>query len=135
MNYFGTAINESPVISLEAGEEITSPQFLAVTADGKLATAGVNALGIITADCDDAVEAGDDLTVQVKDIGLWIAGAAFTKGAELAVGTGGKAVTATSGDFIVAIALSAATKAGQRVNVQIVKAGYKPVTAEDDGTD
>ena len=47
-------------------------------------------------------------------------------GDELAVGTGGKAVKATSGAFIVGIALEAATQAGQRIAVQIVKAGYKP---------
>lgn len=126
MNYFGTAINESPVIVLQAGETMTEPQFLAVTADGKLATAGVNAIGIITADCEDKVAVGDDITVQIKDIGVWIAGGAITAGAEVAVGTGGKAVAATDGDFIVGIALTAATKADQRITVQIVKAGYKP---------
>lgn len=125
MNYFGTTINESPVIVVKAGETMKEPQFLAVTADGKLATAGANAIGLITPDCEDAVAVGDDLTVQVKDIGLWLAGEAIALGDELAVGDGGKAVKATAGAFITAVALSEATKADQRVSVQICKAGYK----------
>lgn len=125
MNYFGTSINESPVIALKAGEAMTEPQFLAVAADGTLAAAGENALGIITPDCEDSIAVGDDLTVQIKDIGLWMAGGVVAVGDELAVGEGGKAVKAASGDFITAVALTEATKAGQRISVQIVKAGYK----------
>lgn len=125
MNYFGTAINESPVIVLKAGEAMKEPQFLAVAADGTLAAAGANAMGIITPDCEDNVAVGDDLTVQIKDIGLWLAGEAVNVGDELAVGEGGKAVKAAAGDFIAAVALSEATKADQRISVQIVKAGYK----------
>lgn len=87
---------------------------------------GKNAIGIVLPGCDDKVTAGDDLDVQIKDIGAWTAGAAVAYGDELAVGTGGKAVKATSGAFIVGIALEAATQAGQRIAVQIVKAGYKP---------
>lgn len=126
MSYYGTTINESPVIVVKAGEVIGSPAFLAVTADGKVATAGKNAIGIVLPSCDDKVEVGADLDVQIKDIGTWTAGAAIAYGDELAVGDGGKAVKATEGTFIVAIALEEATKAGQRIAVQIVKAGYKP---------
>lgn len=126
MSYYGTVINDSAVIVVKAGEEIPEPAFLAVGADGKVATAGKNAIGIVLPGCDDKVTAGDDLDVQIKDIGAWTAGAAVAYGDELAVGTGGKAVKATSGAFIVGIALEAATQAGQRIAVQIVKAGYKP---------
>lgn len=126
MSYFGTTINESPVIVVKAGEVIGSPAFLAVTADGKVATAGKNAIGIVLPSCDDKAEVGADLDVQIKDIGTWTAGAAVAYGDELAVGDGGKAVKATEGAFIVAIALEEATKEGQRIAVQIVKAGYKP---------
>lgn len=124
MSYFGTAINESPVIAIQAGEEIAAPAFLAVTADGKLAKDGALALGIVTPDCDDKVAAGDDLTVQIKDIGLWLAGAEVAVGDELTPDENGKAKKAEDGNFIVAIALNAATKADQRVTVQICKAGY-----------
>ena len=71
--------------------------------------------------CDDKVTVGDDLDVQIKDIGAWTAGAAVAYGDELAVGAGGKAVKATAKSFIVGIALEEATKAGQRIAVQIVK--------------
>lgn len=104
MSYYGTAINDSAVIVVKAGEEIPAPAFLAVGADGKVATAGKNAIGIVLPGCDDKVAVGDDL----------------------AVGAGGKAVKATAKSFIVGIALEEATKAGQRIAVQIVKAGYKP---------
>lgn len=125
MNYFGTAINESPVIVVTAAEKIEAPQFKAVGADGKIAEEGKNAIGIVTPDADETVEIGGDMTVQVKDIGLWLAGEAVAKGDELAVGTDGKAVKATAGKFIVAVALTEATKADQRISVQICKAGYK----------
>ena len=126
MSYYGTTINDSAVIVVKAGEEIPAPAFLAVGADGKVATAGKNAIGIVMPGCDDKVTVGDDLDVQIKDIGAWTAGAAVAYGDELAVEAGGKAVKATAKSFIVGIALEEATKAGQRVAVQIVKAGYKP---------
>ena len=108
MSYYGTTINDSAVIVVKAGEEISAPAFLAVGADGKVATAGKNAIGIVLPGCDDKVAVGDDLDVQIKDIGAWTAGAAVAK------------------SFIVGIALEESTKAGQRIAVQIVKAGYKP---------
>lgn len=126
MSYYGTTINDSAVIVVKAGEEIPAPAFLAVGADGKVATAGKNAIGIVMPGCDDKVTVGDDLDVQIKDIGAWTAGEAVAYGDELAVGVGGKAVKATAKSFIVGIALEAATKADQRITVQIVKAGYKP---------
>lgn len=129
MSYFGTSINDSPVVVVAAGEAITSPAFLAISAAGKVAAAGTNALGIALPGNDEAVAAGDDLDVQVKDIGVWTAGEAVAVGDELAVGTGGKAAKATSGKFILAVALEAATKEGQRIKVQIIKAGYKPASA------
>lgn len=126
MSYFGTVINDSATIVVKAGEEIAAPAFLAVGADGKVAAAGKNAIGIVLPDCDDKASIGDDLNVQIKDIGAWTAGEAVAYGDELAVGSGGKAVKATQGNFIVGIALEAATQAGQRIAVQIAKAGYKP---------
>ncbi len=75
-----------------------------------MATAGKNAIGIVLPGCDDKVTAGDDLDVQIKDIGAWTAGAAVAYGDELAVGAGGKAVKATAKSFIVGIALEEATK-------------------------
>ena len=75
------------------------------------------------------IAAGADVTVQVKDIGLWKTGAAVKAGAELMADATGKAVTATAGKFILAVALEAATAADQIIQVQICKAGYKPAGA------
>ena len=125
MSYYGTTINESPTIVIQAGAAISAPAFLAIKADGTVAGAGEHALGIAHPCNDEAVASGDDLTIQIKDIGTWIAGGAVAKGAELASDADGKAVTATSSDFIIGVALAAATAAGQRIPVQICKCGYK----------
>ena len=125
--YFGTSINESPTIIMEAGAKLEDVQgiALAITA-GKLAkpSAGANVIGLSLFTNDENVEAGGSLTVQVKDIGKWVAGEAIAVGDELATDAAGKA--ATDGAFIVGIALSAAAKAGTVVSVQLTKSGYKP---------
>lgn len=127
--YFGTSINESPTIIMEAGAKLEDVQgiALAITA-GKLAkpSAGANVIGLSLFTNDENVEAGGSLTVQVKDIGRWVAGEAIAVGDELATDAAGKAVKATDGAFIVGIALSAAAKAGTVVSVQLTKSGYKP---------
>ena len=124
--YFGTSINESPTIIMEAGAKLEDVQgiALAITA-GKLAkpSAGANVIGLSLFTNDENVEAGGSLTVQVKDIGKWVAGEAIAVGDELATDAAGKA---TDGAFIVGIALSAAAKAGTVVSVQLTKSGYKP---------
>lgn len=63
MSYYGTTINDSAVIVVKAGEEIPAPAFLAVGADGKVATAGKNAIGIVMPGCDDKVTVGDPAIV------------------------------------------------------------------------
>ena len=126
----GTAINPSPTIVLQAKEAIASGAraiALAVST-GKAAkpSAGAAVIGISGMETDDAVAAGDDIEIQIKDIGKWTAGEAIAVGDELATDAAGKAVKATAGDFIVGYALSAATAAGTLVQVQITKSGYKP---------
>ena len=70
--YFGTSINESPTIIMEAGAKLEDVHgiALAITA-GKLAkpSAGANVIGLSLFTNDENVEAGGSLTVQVKDIG------------------------------------------------------------------
>lgn len=98
--YFGTSINESPTIIMEAGAKLEDVQgiALAITA-GKLAkpSAGANVIGLSLFTNDENVEAGGSLTVQVKDIGKWVAGEAIAVGDELATDAAGKAVKATDG--------------------------------------
>ena len=127
--YFGTSINESPTIVLPAKEKIEGAQGIALAiSDGQLTkpTAGANVIGLSLFTNDETVEAGDDITVQGKDIGKWIAGEAVAVGDELTTNAEGKAVKAAAGNFITAVALSAATEAGSVVKVQLIKAGYKP---------
>lgn len=126
--YFGTSINDSPTIILPAKEKIENAQGIALAiSDGKLAkpTAGANVIGLSLFTNDETVEADDEITVQVKDIGKWIAGGAVAVGDELTTDADGKAVKAASGNFITAVALSKASAAGDVITVQIIKAGYK----------
>lgn len=126
-SYNGTVINDSPTIIDKAGADITTGPFTALAyQNGALVAANASLVpfGITTAETEDKVPTGEDVTIQVKDIGAWKAGAAFAKGAALASDANGCAVTATSGKFILAFALDEATAAGQIVRVQITKAGY-----------
>lgn len=125
----GTAINPSPTVTMQAGAALTNARYLALAvSSGKviLPSAGANVLGIAIGETDEAVAIGDDVDIQIKDIGKWTAGAAVTVGAELATDAAGKAVPAASGAFIVGTALTAASAAGALVQVQITKSGYKP---------
>lgn len=126
--YNGTTINDSPTVAGVASAAITGGEFLAAKfASGKIAvcdTAGELALGIIVPGQDE-IEADGDITIQVKDIGRWKAAAAVAAGVELTTDAAGKAAAAATGNFVLAIALEAATAADQIIQVQIVKAGYK----------
>lgn len=126
--YFGTVINESPTVVMKAGAKITEAQGKALmVSSGALvpATAGVNAVGIVPFSEDETIESGADVTVQIKDITAWKAGAKINVGDELTADANGLATPAQTGNFITAIALSAAAEAGTIVRCQIVKAGYK----------
>lgn len=88
--------------------------------------AGEAALGVGILTNDETIASGQDVDIQIKDIGVVCAGAAIAKGAELAVDANGKFVTATAGQFVVGIALEAATAAGIMIRAQICRLGYKP---------
>lgn len=127
--YFGTTINESPTIVLPAGAKIEAAQGKAVIISegtAKLATAGANAIGLIPLSEDETIAQGDDVVIQVKDIGAWVAGEKIAVGDELTSNATGQAVKVADGNFITAIALTAADKAGTIIRVQLIKAGYKP---------
>ena len=124
MMYLATSINESPVIAEKAGVAIADVRGRAVKfANGAvvLVGAGEAAIGIGIMTNDETIKQGDDITVQVKDMGVVYAGAAITKGAELAVGENGALVPATEGKYVVAIALEEATDAGVFIKVQLAK--------------
>ena len=132
--YIGTSINESPVIAAQAGSAITDGALLAVSMDADgvkvVDTAGAVAVGLLIPETDD-VAAGDTVTVQVKDMGLWKTGAAVAAGDLLTPDAAGKATKAASGNFIFAQALEAATAADQVIHVQIIKAGFAAAAATD----
>lgn len=126
--YFGTVINESPTIVMKVGAKITEAQGKALmVSSGTLvsATEGANAIGIVPFSEDDTIESGADVTVQIKDITAWKAGAKVNVGDELTSDANGLATPAKAGNFITAIALTAAAEAGTIIRCQIVKAGYK----------
>lgn len=128
-SYFGSSINESPVIVLPAGENLEDARGIALEIDdGKVVkpSAGAHVVGLSIIETDETVEAGTDVDIQIKDIGKWVAGEEIAVGAELATNADGKAVAAKAGDFIVGVALSSASEAGTWIKVQINKAGYKP---------
>lgn len=124
--YHGTGINDSPTIVAKAAANIDSGAFLAatLTKDGiAVAKAGEAAIGILIPETDSP-RTGEDVNIQVKDIGLAKVGAAVNAGDLLASDAGGRLVKAESGAFILAAALDTATAADQVISVQIIKAGY-----------
>jgi len=124
--YHGTGINDSATIVAKASADITGGAFLAatLTTDGiAVAKAGEAAIGIMIPETDSPKK-GEDVNVQVKDIGLAMVGAAVEAGDLLASDANGKLVKAGAGAFIIATALGAAEAPDQVISVQIIKAGY-----------
>jgi hypothetical protein len=137
--YTSTVINDTPTIVGKATSAISGGAFLAAKFDTEggivLTGAGENALGILLPTTPDSVAADDDVSVQIKDIGLWKTGGAVAAGAELTSDAAGKAVTAAVGQYVTAIALEAAGGANKVIKVQIVKNGVKPAVTLNDLTD
>lgn len=130
--YFGTSINESPTIVLPAGAKLEDARGIALAISGGKVVkpaAGANVIGLSIIETDETVEDGAVVDIQIKDIGKWAAGEALAAGTELAADAEGRAVAAKAGDFIVAVALGSAEKAGTFIPVQIIKAGYMPAAA------
>lgn len=130
MAYTGTGINTSATIVDQAGAAADFRGKAVKYADGKivLAGAGEAAIGVGIITNAEESKVGEDVDIQVKEIGLGRAGAAITKGAELAADANGNLVAATSGNFVIGIALDDAAAAGKYVRMQLVKY-YKAATA------
>ena len=126
MGYFGTIINPSATIVAKASAKIENGAFLAatLTKDGvAIAKANETPIGIFIAETE-TVEAGEDATIQVKDMGLGMTGAAVNAGDLLAADASGKLIKATGGAFALAVALETATAADQVISIQISKPGF-----------
>lgn len=133
-NFNGVQINQSPTITEKAGVDIADCRNRIMKYDEEgnavLATAGTDipiGIALIEAGHNDIsgvesgkVLAGEDVDIQIKDIGYAIAGADIGKGAEVAAGEEGKAAVAASGDYVLGIALSKVTE-GSYVRIQIGK--------------
>lgn len=129
MNYFGASVNQSPVIAERAGEDIKNGAFLAVKYDddGNIVLcnkAGEAAFGLLLPDTAEEISEGNELTVQIKDIGLAKAGGAFKKGVPLTTDAQGKLVEAAGGSFILGYALEQSFAEGQFVRMDITKSGF-----------
>ena len=133
-NFHGVQINQSVTISEVAGADIEDcrNRIMTYNEDGNvvLAADGITipvGIALIEAGLNDMsgkesgkVSAGDDVDIQIKDIGFVLSGGDITKGAEVTAGTDGVAVAAESGDYVLGIALSAASK-DNYCRVQITK--------------
>ena len=123
--YMTSQINSSATIVEMVGAAIADVRgrFVKYDADGNVvlaSTAGENVIGvgIITNSENLAVGAGAD--IQVKDIGLAMAGADIKKGNEIATDANGKAAVAASKNFVIGVALEDA-KEGEFFYFQIAK--------------
>lgn len=128
MTYIGSTINDSATVVIPAGADLEKPQgiALAVNENGKvvLPTLGANAIGIALFS-NDPVKSGEDVQIQIKDIGKMVASEAIKVGDEIMTTAEGKAAKATSGKFIIGVALTKAAAAGSVIEIQITKSGYK----------
>ena len=134
--YLTASINNSATLAIKAGAEIADVRFKAVKldTDGNAVLASVKGeafLGIAiptTGNAEGKVAKGGIIDVQIKDIGLAVAGAAVEAGKPLTTDANGKLVAAASGNFIIGYALDAAKADGDIISVQVAK-GYYPTGA------
>lgn len=132
-NFNGVQINQSVTIVEQAGTDIEDVRnhILAYDTDGNVilaedGTAVPIGIAIIEAGVNDIsgvesgkVVAGDDVDIQIKDIGYILSGGDIAKGEEVTASKG-LAVKAETGNYVVGIALSTAEK-DEYCRVQIVK--------------
>ncbi len=140
-NFNGVQINQSVTIVEQAGADITDVRNrimayddngdVVLAADGTKIPVGI---AIIEAGVNDIsgkesgkIEKGDDVDIQIKDIGYVLAGAAITKGTEV-MASSGLAIPATGGNYVIGIALYAAAK-DDYCRVQISKYQKNPASA------
>ena len=132
-NFNGVQINQSVTIVEQAGAEIADVRnrIMAYDGDGNVVLAvdgsvvpvgialiesGVNDIsGVESGKVND----GDDVDIQIKDIGYILAGGEIAKGNEVTASSG-LAVKAESSNYVVGIALSAVAK-DEYCRVQITK--------------
>ena len=132
-NFNGVQINQSVTIVEQAGAEIADVRNrimaydkdgnVVLAADGSAVPVGIALIESGTNDISGVesgkVNAGDDVDIQIKDIGYILAGGDIAKGEEVTAFSG-LAVKAEAGSYVVGIALSAVAK-DEYCRVQITK--------------
>lgn len=122
-NINGVQINQSVTIVEQAGADIADVRNrimaydedgnVILAADGSAVPVGIalieTGINDISGSESGKVVTGDDIDIQIKDIGYVLAGGAIAKGDEVTA-AGGLAVKAEAGNYVVGIALSAAEK-------------------------
>lgn len=132
-NFYGVQINPSATIVEQAGAEMEDVRNRIMTynsegkvifaADGSAVPVGI---ALIEAGVNDSsgvesgkVRIGDEVDIQIKDIGSVLAGGDIAKGEEVTA-SNGLAVKAEAGNYVIGIALSAVAK-DEYCRVQITK--------------
>ncbi len=122
-NFNGVQINQSATIIEQAGAEIEDARnrIMAYDKNGNVilaadGTAVLVGIALIEAGINDIsgvesgkVKAGDDVDIQIKDIGYILAGGDIAKGDEVTA-SGGLAVKAEASNYVVGIAMSTVEK-------------------------
>ena len=88
-------------------------------------TEGEIVAGIVLPETTQKISAGEDITIQIKDIGLCKVGAEIKKGQEVMVDAQGRVIPATAGTFVVGYAVTTASAENEVIQVDIRKCGYK----------
>lgn len=140
-NFNGVQINQSVTIVEKAGADIADVRnrIMAYDEDGNVILAADSSavpvgIALIEAGTNDIsgiesgkVNAGDDVDIQIKDIGYILAGGSIAKGEEVTA-SNGLAVKAEAGNYVAGIALSAVKK-DEYCRVQIIKYQKNPAAA------
>lgn len=130
-------IDNSPTRRETLGANIANAPHKAVMYDTNgnivLATDAAKAVGILLSDTHQSdidgtltAKKGEEATIIVKNIGLLEAGAAIAKGDWITINANGQGEPATAGKFIFGRAFTAASAAGELVQVMICPAGTAP---------
>ena len=122
--YTGTQINNSATLAFPAAEDIEDVRCKAVvlTADGvKVATDGsLPFIGLAIITNDFPIKAGEDVHVQIKDIGQMEAGEAVKAGDAITADANGYAKPAAEGDFVLGMATQNG-EVGDRFYIEVNK--------------
>ncbi len=143
-NFNGVQINSSATIVEQAKEAIDDVRnrIVKYDVDGSVSLAASGrdipiGIAVIEAGYNDIsgnesgkIEAGDDIDIQIKDIGYVLAGSYIEKGNCITAGPEGKAVKAAAGDFALGIALGEAAE-GEMCRVLISRTAGSPEAPEN----